>query len=122
MTDGDEQLLAQDDIDALLGEAGLDGGYDENKKEDLPPPLPEKQSSIKYAKISDKAVQDILYILHTKAYLEREDDVRIIWNASGTISMSAGMSMKIQDTDYTSLGVLFKSHLVVRHNEENQSS
>ena len=122
MTDGDEQLLAQDDIDALLGEAGLDGGYDENKKEDLPPPLPSKQSSIKYAKISDKAVQDILYILHTKAYLEREDDVRIIWNASGTISMSAGMSMKIQDTDYTSLGVLFKSHLVVRHNEENQSS
>jgi len=44
MTDGDEQLLAQDDIDALLGEAGLDGGYDENKKDDLPPPLHEKQS------------------------------------------------------------------------------
>ena len=121
MADGDGQLLAQDDIDALLGEAGLDGGYDEDKKEDLLPPPP-KQSSIKYAKISDKAVQDILYILHTKAYLEREDDVRIIWNASGTISMSAGMSMKIQDTDYTSLGVLFKSHLVVRHNEEKQST
>ena len=119
MADMDGQLLAQDDIDALLGEAGLEGGYQESPIEEEVT-APTKSSSIKFAKVSDDEARFTMAMLRSKAMLDREDDIRIIWNAEGCIPLSAGLNMTIQESDYVTLGVLHTSHLVVRTNLEGQ--
>jgi len=111
----EDRLLAQDDIDALLGEAGIEGRYE--TKEELQksqPNVPKKTPSIRFTRISDDDVRVTISILRNKAFLEREDDVKVIWNASGTIPMASGFSINIQDRDYVSLGVLHENHLVVK--------
>jgi hypothetical protein len=111
----EDRLLAEDDIDALLGEAGIEGRYE--TKEELQksqPNVPKKTPSIRFTRISDDDVRVTISILRNKAFLEREDDVKVIWNASGTIPMASGFSINIQDRDYVSLGVLHENHLVVK--------
>ncbi len=112
----DDKLLAQDDIDALLGEAGIEGNYDGDE--------PEKKYSVKkpvdkpvirFTQVSDEEVFSTMALLRSKAWLERGDDIKVIWNASGTIPMATGFTMNIQDEGYISLGVLRDSHLVVKH-------
>ena len=115
-----DKLLAQDDIDALLGEAGIEGSYESEKavKKDIPP-LPKKKSIIRFAKRTDEEVKDIMSLLRHKAFLEREDDVNVIWNAQGNVPMISGSSMKIQDIEYITLGILYENHLVVKYRGEN---
>jgi hypothetical protein len=111
----DDRLLAQDDIDALLGEAGIEGKY-ETKEEPQKSPgnAPKKKPSVRFTRVSEEDVRFTMSILRNKAFLEREDDVKVIWNASGTIPMASGFSINIQDRDYVSLGVLHENHLVVK--------
>lgn len=114
-TDG--KLLVQDDIDALLGEAGLEGNYESEKPEKKPSSTPKKRSSVRFSKITDEDAIDSFTSLYSKAILEREDDIRVIWNASGTIPMASGLNLKIQGMEYVSLGVLYENHLVVKYKE-----
>lgn len=119
MTTG-SKLLAQDDIDALLGEAGLEGGYEsEDTKQKIV--VPKKQSPIRFAKKSDDEVRDDLAFLFNKAFLIREDDVKVIWNANGTLPMASGFQINIQGIEYTSLGVLHVNHLVVKGDIDTNS-
>jgi hypothetical protein len=111
----EDRLLAQDDIDALLGEAGIEGKYE--TKEELQKSqvnVPKKTPSVRFTRISDDDVRFTISMLRNKAFLEREDDVKVIWNASGTIPMASGFSINIQDRDYVSLGILHENHLVVK--------
>jgi hypothetical protein len=111
----EDRLLAQDDIDALLGEAGIEGKYE--TKEELQKSqvnVPKKTPSVRFTRISDDDARFTISMLRNKAFLEREDDVKVIWNASGTIPMASGFSINIQDRDYVSLGILHENHLVVK--------
>jgi len=111
----DDRLLAQDDIDALLGEAGIEGSYEDGlEKEKEDPKLAAEKSIIRYTNITDNEVLETISILQSKAFLERDEDVKVIWNASGTIPMGSGFSMNIQDMEFVSLGVLKENHLVVK--------
>ena len=111
----EDRLLAQDDIDALLGEAGIEGRY-ETKEEPQRSQAgtPQKPPSVRFSRVSDDDVRLTMSVLRNKAFLEREEDVKVIWNASGTIPMASGFSINIQDRDYVSLGVLHENHLVVK--------
>ena len=109
----DDKLLAQDDIDTLLGEAGLEGGYDSKKEVEAPPKRVNK-SIVKYSNVTDNEVHETMSVLLVKALLERDNDVKVIWNAGGTIPMGAGFNMNIQNMEFESLGVLKESHLVVK--------
>jgi len=113
-TDG--KLLGQDDIDALLGEAGIEGDYEEEPQIKETPAPPKKRSAVMFAKKTDLDVKDTMGILYSRAVLERESDVKVIWNASGTIPMLTGYNMKIHETEYVSLGTLHENHLVVKNN------
>ncbi|MBW2609113.1 MAG: hypothetical protein JRC68_02075 [Deltaproteobacteria bacterium] len=108
------KLLAQDDIDSLLDEAGLEGNYESEEPEKKPPAARKKRSIVRFSTKSDYDVQDTIVLLYNKAFLEREDDIKVIWNASGTIPMTTGIDMEIQGTGYVSLGVLHENHLVVK--------
>jgi hypothetical protein len=117
----EDKLLAQDDIDALLGEAGIEGNYETkeiNEKARKDPYA--KAPSVRFGKRSDDDVRSMISILRNKAFLVREEDVKVIWNASGTIPMASGFNINIQDKDYVSLGVLHENHLVVRDRGSDQ--
>ena len=116
-----DKLLAQDDIDALLGEAGIEGDYDskKNKREEVYK-APKKKPVVRFAKRSNEEVKDTVFLLYNKAYLKRDDDVKVIWNALGTLPMVSGSTLKIQDSSYVSLGILHENHLVVKCSEENE--
>jgi hypothetical protein len=111
----EDRLLAQDDIDALLGEAGIEGNYETNDPiEKTRKDTYTKTPSLKFGKRSDDDVRFTISILRNKAFLVREEDVKVIWNASGTIPMASGFNINIQEREYISLGVLHENHLVVR--------
>jgi hypothetical protein len=109
----DKKLLAQDDIDALLGEAGLEGGYKSDKTEELPSRV-KTDSPVRFTKRSMAEAREALEILFKKTFFIRDDDIRVIWNASGNIPMMQGQRINIQGMEYVSLGILFKDHLVVK--------
>jgi hypothetical protein len=112
----DDRLLAQDDIDALLGEAGIEGNYEtssETKRPRLAGP-PKPPPNVRFITASDDDARTAIAILRNKAFLAREDDVKVIWNALGTIPMASGSNISIQDREYISLGVLHENHLVVK--------
>ena len=110
----DDKLLGQDDIDALLGEAGIEGNYDTPKPVDTGNRAPLKPPTVRFLKGSDDDAKSMIAILRNKAFLVREDDIKVIWNASGTFPLASGFNLNIQDRDYVSLGVLYNSHLVVK--------
>ena len=115
-TTSDGKLLGQDDIDALLTEAGLEGD-NESEGEEEEASLSHSDSNIKD---EEEATLDITRIIDTlchNATLKREKGVQIIWNASKVFPMAAGLNLKIQGTEYTSLGVLQENHLVVTSNQ-----
>ncbi|MBN1850525.1 MAG: hypothetical protein JW932_18295 [Deltaproteobacteria bacterium] len=112
-TDG--KLLAQDDIDALLGEAGIEGNYEsETKTKEVDRGL-DKKSKVRFSKRTNGEIQATMNQLYHLAFLEREEDVQVIWNALGTVPLASGLGMKIQGVEYISLGVLRERHLVVKH-------
>ena len=96
--------LGQDDLSALLDQDG-------NVSESIEKPI------IKPENKSDGEANDILTRLYNRAYLKRDEDVKIIWNASGVIPMNSGLSMEIEGIEYISLGVLHENHLVVGYKE-----
>lgn len=111
----DDKLLAQDDIDALLGEAGIEGNYEANETSIIKPQQGTKNKPvIRFTKRSDDEVLGLIHFLKNKALLQREEDVKVIWNALGSIPMASGLDIKIQEMEYVSLGVLRESHLVVK--------
>jgi len=111
----DDKLLAQDDIDALLGEAGIEGNYETKGHQESPRQAPrQKAQSIRFIKRSDDDVRFTMSVLRNKAFLEREDNVKVIWNASGTIPMASGFNINIQEREYVTLGILHENHLVVK--------
>lgn len=115
----DDRLLGQDDIDALLGEAGIEGDYEgiePGKKQSVKPHA--EKPAIRNSRITDEEVFATMSLLRNKAWLERGDDIKVIWNASGTIPMATGFIMSIQDQGYISLGVLRDNHLVVKQKED----
>ena len=110
----DKKLLAQDDIDALLGEAGLEGGYKSDKKEKLSSKA-KNDSSVRFTKRSMAEAREALEILFKKTFFERkDDDLKVIWNAFGNIPMANGKKINIQGMEYVSVGILFENHLVVK--------
>jgi hypothetical protein len=116
----EDKLLGQDDIDALLGEAGIEGNYETKGEEKGHKDPYSKMPAVKFGKRSDDDAKLMISILRNRAYLERGDDVKVIWNASGTIPMAAGFNINIQEMEYVSLGVLHENHLVVRIIEQAQ--
>lgn len=113
----EDKLLGQDDIDALLGEAGIEGNYETKDSDKGLKASHEKSPSIRHGKATNDEARMTISILRNRAYLERGDDVKVIWNASGTIPMASGFNINIQEMEYVSLGVLHENHLVVRVQE-----
>lgn len=116
----EDKLLGQDDIDALLGEAGIEGNYEAKDEVKGHKDTYTKTPSLKFGNRSDDDARLMISILRNRAYLERGDDVKVIWNASGTVPMASGFNINIQEMEYISLGVLHENHLVVRVVEQEQ--
>jgi hypothetical protein len=113
----EDKLLGQDDIDALLGEAGIEGNYETKDSDKGLKTSHEKSPTIRHGKATSDEARMTISILRNRAYLERGDDVKVIWNASGTIPMASGFNLNIEEMEYVSLGVLHENHLVVRVQE-----
>lgn len=116
MTTGGK-LLAQDDIDALLSEAGLEGDYSSKESEEKAEPPKKKNTFIRPQEKTSHEIRLVTEILCKKAFLKREEGVQIIWNASNVFPMVAGLNLKIQGMRYTSMGVLNEKHLVIECSE-----
>ena len=108
----DGQLLAQDDIDSLLNEAGVGGG---NEPEESTEPEPEKKPppTIEPIQRTEEDVENTMAQIYDRAILKREEGVRIIWNALGILPMIPGIDVEIEGKDFLSLGVLQGKHLIV---------
>jgi hypothetical protein len=106
------KLLAQDDVDAILNQAGLEGDYEEGG---LKESASEEKRTPRPKRKSDEDVHAITAGLFNKAFLERDEDVCVIWNAAGVMPMEPGTAMRIQGIDCTALGSLHDRHLVIRY-------
>lgn len=104
---GDQQL-GQDDIDALLNQ---NNNVQEETEEVSTAPA--DKPVLRTKKRSHEAVKSLSADLYNKAFLQRDDGVKVIWNASTVFPMTSGLSLKIQGAEYISLGVLHNKHLVV---------
>ena len=101
-------ILAQDEIDALLG------GTDQKPESQLAEPVLDVKTTFSNpTKVTQEDVRNLLQELHNRAVFERDDGVRIIWNAQGVYPMTSGFQMQIEGVRYVSLGVLQDTHLVV---------
>jgi len=111
-----DQILSQDDVDALL--AGADSG-DESPDESSGPAPHEPDRKLVTATLgrSESQARAILASLCRKAVVERDEGVRIIWNALDLFPLSSGYDMEIQGRRYVSLGSIGNSHLVVGRTE-----
>lgn len=118
----DDRLLAQNDIDALLGEAGIEGDYETNglSEKVLHDTYRKNPPSLRFIRRTENDAKIALSFLRSKAFLEREDDVKVIWNALGTVPMASGFNINIQDREYVSLGILHENHLVVKDIKSTQ--
>ncbi len=105
-----ENLLSQDDVDAILSQSGLEGSYAE--KDDTPSPSPEKKAVATKPRTQEEA-RTLSYKLYDKAFLEREKGVSVIWNAAEIMPMESGLNIKIQGKDYLTLGVLNERHIII---------
>ena len=111
VTDG--KLLAQDDIDALLNEAGLEGDYEDESNQAGGEQQSTSTSFPQTRKIPTEQYESTLAHLRERASLEREEGIKIIWNAFKSLPMTAGLKIKIQEQGYVSMGVLEAKHLIV---------
>ena len=110
----EDKLLPQDDIDTLFGEGGLEGGYCYRNEVETVARRSNKNTIVRFSSVTDDQVNETMSLLLSRALFKRDDNIKVIWNAGGTIPMGGGFSINIQDMDFESLGVLKKSHLVVK--------
>jgi hypothetical protein len=105
---------AKDDMDALEVQSEPEGGDEEvPTQEEHGESAAAMQTAVGRSHLSDRAVQALLGDLYSKAIFKREDGVHIIWNASGTLSLSPGLHMKIEGKDYETRGIIQDKHLVM---------
>jgi len=98
----EDQILGQDDIDALLVRAD---GTDENR------PLKDLKNA---EEVSDAYIHALSAQIYSRCLLSREPGVQVIWNALNTLPMNPGMNLSIQGLEYRTLRVLHTHHLVVK--------
>jgi hypothetical protein len=63
--------------------------------------------------LSESEVRALSGELYRKAVFDRDENVRVIWNASGILSMSPGLHMTIEGRDYRVLDIIHNKHLVM---------
>jgi len=103
-------------VDALL--AGADMG-DDSPDEAVEASQQESDRKSVTASLgrSESEAHAILASLCRKAVVERDEGVRIIWNALDLFPLSSGYNMEIQGRRYVSLESIGNSHLVVGRTE-----
>lgn len=110
-----DDILSQDDVDALLAGAGSD--EEPEGKAAASGPLtkegPERKMVMANVKRSDAEAKSILERLCRSAFVPRDEGVRIIWNAHGLFPLASGYDMEIQGRRYVSLGPFGDAHLVI---------
>jgi len=107
-----DDLLGQDELDELLKEAGLEGN-DAPESPAEKTPVTSKPLANKMAPVPRKDVSGLMECLFNKSCLNREEGIRIIWNASSVFPMNSGITLKIEGQDYISLGALHENHLII---------
>ena len=140
-----DQLLGQDDIDALLAGASLEesshssgGGASADPKEEEPvkgmlgqddidallsqfdsdddPGKTEPRVRLQGTeRVSDDYVRSLSVQIFNHSLLSREPGVQVIWNALNTLPMNTGLNLNIQGMEYKTLGTLHTRHLVVKN-------
>lgn len=110
-----EDILSQDDVDALL--AGADSNEEPKESpatsEAASQEGPERKLVMANVKRSESEARDILAQLCRNAFVPRDEGVRIIWNAGGLFPLASGYNMEIQGRRYVSLGPFGDAHLVI---------
>ena len=106
-----DEILSQDDVDALLEGAG--SGDEKPSQAAAPAEEPERKIVQASSGRSASEALNLLAGLCKKAMVQRDRDVRVIWNAHGLFPLTPGYNMEIQGRTYVSLGSLSNSHLVV---------
>ena len=111
-----DEILSQDDVDALLAGAGS-GGDEPEAEAAAPEQGPERKLVTANVRRSEAEARDILARLCRSAFVPRDKGVRIIWNAGGLFPLTAGYNMEIQGRRYVSLGPFGRTHLVIGRSE-----
>jgi hypothetical protein len=124
----DNQILGQDDIDALLAQTEKTTDPEKPAEDALTAPLKQQEKSDlsdefsdgpatkkgrKSIRRSNEKAKEMSVQLYQKAILQRDAGIKVIWNASGVLPMAEGLRMKIKGIEYVSMGVLHDRHLVV---------
>jgi hypothetical protein len=111
----DNQILSQEDVDALLAGAADDQGSPAEAAGRVSEP--KSRAVPGNVMRSESEAREILAHLCRSACVPRDKGVSIIWNASGLFPLTSGYSMEIQGKTYVSLGPFGHEHLVVGSNE-----
>jgi len=106
-------ILSQEDVDALLEGADAGAGSDGAPVSAAPEESHEKRSVTASGGRTDAEARELLSGLCRRAMIQRDRGVRVIWNAVGLFPLTPGYDMEIQGRNYITLGVLSNAHLVV---------
>jgi len=132
-TSTEDNILSQEDIDALLEQADkikeleesptgdADQLHFQDDETEIAPDTPAElrpKPRDESGRSSDADVKVMLFDLYNQAFLRRDEGVKVIWNASAVFPMTSGLSIKIQEMEYVSLGVLNEDHLIVGGKEQ----
>lgn len=111
-----DQILSQEDVDALL--AGATAGDDSAEEKPLHAESTEQKVVVTSAvRRSESEAREILASLCRSAFVQRDKGVSIIWNASGLFPLTSGYNLEIQGKQYMALGPFGEEHLVVGSRE-----
>ncbi len=106
-----DQILSQEDVDALLAGAGTEDEVTGEKPASVTEPGP--KTFVPNVMRSESEAREILANLCRSACVERDKGISIIWNAAGLFPLTSGYSMDIQGKQYVALGPFGEEHLVV---------
>lgn len=113
---GGEQILSQEDVDALLAGGGdTEQEGESNLSQEAQSSFGEEDKKVVTAAAgrSEFEVKKLLSSLCRKAHVQRDSGVKVIWNALGLFPLTPGYNMQIQGRNYVTLGCLSNAHLVV---------
>ena len=92
-----------------------EGSYKSEKTDKASPTLSVRNDSpIRFSQKSLAEASETLESLFKKTFLERDDELKVIWNALGSIPTVMEQKMNIQGIEYVSVGILHENHLVVK--------